>query len=144
MAGATGQQVDSKQPSKTSGGAWTSAELERKALEKAERRQRIRQAVAYAKAKPCGAKAALKWAKEQGWTDLTHPVIHNGLKGTLKWLHERCEYEILTDIEGQRLEEWLIASAKNDCAAKEQAAAQWREGGEREGRAAPQGALGGQ
>ena len=89
-------------------------------LEQADRRQRIRKALQYAREHGVKAKSTHKWVVEQGWDDIGWQVIDNGLRGDLKWLHERCDYEILTDLEGQRLEEWYIASAKNACVAKEQ------------------------
>ena len=46
-------------------------------------------------------------------------VLNNALHGRIKWLLERLWYDILTDIEELRLEEWLLESAKNDDAAKE-------------------------
>jgi hypothetical protein len=101
-------------------GQWTSAALEQAAYDKSDYRRRVREAVDHCAAQKIGAKACKREKPFCTWNDVSWSTIHNGIKGNLKWLHERYEYDILTDIEAQRLEEWCAASAKNDCAVKEQ------------------------
>lgn len=106
-------------------GEWTAAALEAKAIEKVAAQDNLRAAVEFAQNHKLGARKALTEAKKAGRTWATQdlvsvPQLDNALNGRTKWLTQRLDYDILTETEDKRLEEWLLASAKNDCAAKEQ------------------------
>ena len=109
-------------PATSQKGQWTQAALEAKALERERLRDKIRKGVAFCKSHHVKPKKAVKeYAEKEGFAGVEWHQIHNGLRGALKWLNGgRCEYDILTEIEGLRLEEWLLASAANAAPAQEQ------------------------
>ena len=110
-------------PKMSQKGKWTAAALEAAAIEKAALREHVRNALEYARENEVGARRAITLAKKHNlaWEQhVSYQVLNNALKGRLKWPNERLWHDILTDTEETRLEEWLLASAKNDAAAKEQ------------------------
>ena len=106
-----------KKPAK---GSWTQAALEAKACLKAEHWEQLRKLRDWANKHELKADAALRQAPEELKEGITRSQLIRALKGEIKHIEGRCEYDILTEEEEKKVVEWLKASANNAAGVKEQ------------------------
>ena len=101
-------------------GSWTKAALEEKAAVKQQHWDRLRELRDWAIDKDLKADAALREAPYCLKEGINRGQLHRALAGEIKHIEGRCDYDILTPLEEEKLVEWLKASARNAAGVKEQ------------------------